>query len=634
MAKPLYLSKSDFKKARECPTKLFYKKNKYPSRMDDDPYLAFLADGGFMVETMARALFPEGTTIGNWGNPEEAHAATLAAVRTGDGSWFEPTVLDHPYLARIDILRRKGKVLELIEIKSASVEPSNDLTSPFRGKRGGIASKWQPYLEDVTFQMLALEAAFPGFEVRPFLCVVDKTRSATAAATYDRFRMVPPPKGQPRWQAEFEYLGDPADLHTDHLLAFVDVTPETTELREDVAEARAKFAASYRRGKVQRISVPVGYACKNCEYRLKDAKNAKGKTGFEECWGPLAKQEPNILDLYRVDLLGGRDRDIPAEMAAAGDVRFDAIPPDSFREGITAERQHTQIAATSSDREWTDPQLPTSLRSHTYPLHFIDFEGSRIALPYHVGMRPYEQVGFQWSCHTIREPGAPIEHTEWLNDRDAFPNFQFAQSLMDQLGTEGTVYIWSPYELTMLRDVREQMEKYGHYDPELAFWLEDFIEGKDDWIIDLCAMARKHYFHPDMKGSVSIKAVFPAIWRANPDVRELSCFEGLAHPEDPYKALPALPVGDDEEVVREGTGAIRVYQDLMFGLAGQDPQTRQAYRQLLLQYCHLDTAAMVAIWWHWTQPRRERNWMRRLFGLRGETSIGRDSSDETTALQG
>ena len=316
MAKPVYLTKSDFKKARECAAKLYYKKNKYPSRMDDDPYLAFLADGGFMVETMARALFPEGQTIGNWANPKKAHKATIKAVEGGDGVWFEPTVLDLPYLIRIDMLRREGNVLELIEIKSTSLEPVDDLTSPFRGKRGGITSKWQPYLEDVTFQTLVLESAFPSFKVKPFLCVVDKSKSATAAATYDKFRMIPPPKGQPRWRAEFEYLGDPTDLQADHLLTFEDVSQEVAELRDEVDEARQDFAKSIRRGKVRRISVPVGYACKKCEYRLKD-ENAK-KSGFNECWGSLAKQQPNILDLYRVDLLGGRDRDVPAEMAEAG----------------------------------------------------------------------------------------------------------------------------------------------------------------------------------------------------------------------------------------------------------------------------------------------------------------------------
>ena len=51
---PHYLSRSDFKIARTCPTKLYYKRRRYPSTQDHDAYLAFLADGGYMVETIAR----------------------------------------------------------------------------------------------------------------------------------------------------------------------------------------------------------------------------------------------------------------------------------------------------------------------------------------------------------------------------------------------------------------------------------------------------------------------------------------------------------------------------------------------------------------------------------------------------
>ena len=66
--------------------------------------------------------------------------------------------------------------------------------------------------------------------------------------------------------------------------------------------------------------------------------------------------------------------------------------------------------------------------------------------------------------------------------------------------------------------------------------------------------------------------------------------------------LPLLPFGDDEDnddVVREGTGAIRVYQDLIF-CVGSTPQESENRQKLLLQYCGLDTAAMVIIWMHWT----------------------------------
>jgi Domain of unknown function(DUF2779) len=114
-----------------------------------------------------------------------------------------------------------------------------------------------------------------------------------------------------------------------------------------------------------------------------------------------------------------------------------------------------------------------------------------VAIPYHARMRPYEQVAFQWSCHTIREKDGNLEHTEWINVVDAFPNFAFAEALM------------------------EQMRRYRYPNVRLERWL-DLITKRDDnpspFIIDMCALAKDGYFHPKMKGKLSLKYVLPAVW--------------------------------------------------------------------------------------------------------------------------
>jgi hypothetical protein len=75
---------------------------------------------------------------------------------------------------------------------------------------------------------------------------------------------------------------------------------------------------------------------------------------------------------------------------------------------------------------------------------------------------------------------------------------------------------------------------------------------------------------------------------------------------NPYDTLPPLPFGDnpgegeEAEAVKEGTGAIRAYQELLYGPSSRHPERKEAWRQALLQYCKLDTAAMVMIWKHWT----------------------------------
>jgi hypothetical protein len=601
----LYLSKSDFKVARTCPTKLYYKKNRYPSLQDEDPYLELLADGGFMVETMAKLLFPQGREIGRWDRPDEAFEETRRALEEGDGALFEATLVHGRMMARVDILERRGRSLRLIEVKAASFDSERDGANPFRGKQGTIRSEWRPYLEDVAFQAVVLSRAFPEFAATPCLCLVDKARAAGEHATFDKFRLRRGTRRHGMERPEVLFTGDAEMLRATHVLALLDVSSEVEEIRSEVTRAAESFAETLSAEPIARIPPALGQRCKHCEYRLD--LHAEGPSGFRECWGALADADPHILDLYRADLLGGKGKDVVAAMASRGQSRLEELPRDEIR-GKAAARQEIQLRHTAEGTEYISPELKGLLASHSYPLHFIDFETSACALPYHPGMHPYEKAAFQWSCHTIPGPGAPLEHAEWLQDEEGFPNFAFARALRERIGERGTVYIWSPYERTVLKEIRDQMERYGEDDPVLASWLEWMARADNSRIVDLYALAKEHYFHPRMKGSLSIKQVLPAVWESDPEVRDSPAFRQYRRIEEgrllsPYDALPPLPVGEREEVVTEGTGAMRTYQEMMFGESAGNPEQRQTLRRLLLQYCELDTAAMVMIWSHWNRAR-------------------------------
>jgi hypothetical protein len=278
--------------------------------------------------------------------------------------------------------------------------------------------------------------------------------------------------------------------------------------------------------------------------------------------------------------------------------------------GKLGARQAMQLEWSSKGREFVDPRLRSRLAQCAYPLKFVDFEASRLAVPYHAGMRPFEQVCFQWSCHTIPAPGANLEHTAWINSVDAYPNFEFATSLKDALKLGGTVFVWSHFEKTVLREIREQMNTYLQEDHELAKWL-NYVVGSTGPIVDLCELAKEFYFHPRMKGSLSIKDVLPAIWFESDVIRNHSWFRDYRRQNEngqllePYETLEPLLFGDAEgeemvDAVREGTGAMRTYQDMLYGPRRTDAAYRNAKRNLLLNYCKLDTAAMVMIWMHWT----------------------------------
>jgi len=132
-------------------------------------------------------------------------------------------------------------------------------------------------------------------------------------------------------------------------------------------------------------------------------------------------------------------------------------------------------------------------------------------------------------------------------------------------------------------------------------------------MVDMCKLAREGYFHPKMKGKPSLKYVLPASWESDEALHTNPAFAKYYRrsPEgavmNPYDTLPALPFGnpdedeETEQVVTEGAGAMRAYQEMLYGVSRHNEVLKEQWRRLLLQYCELDTAAMVMVWAHWSK---------------------------------
>ena len=281
-----------------------------------------------------------------------------------------------------------------------------------------------------------------------------------------------------------------------------------------VASAAETFVNSLQ--PFTKIPTPLSLNCSDCEYQVANDEN---QNGYRECWGALADVKPHIFEMYRLGQIAKGA--IAEQLIAQSKVSLFDIPRSRAgeKDGTVGEwdkRRLLQLRHTQANTEWINPTLRGVLESFAYPLHFIDFETSGLAVPYHAGMHPYENVAFQWSCHTLRSPDADPEHTEWINIEEAFPNFAFAESLMKHLGTQGTFFMWAPHENTILKGVRRQMD--GRYDnADVMSWLEWVTddgkgEGKSR-LVDMNALTLEHYFHPIMKGKTSIKKVVDAIWK-------------------------------------------------------------------------------------------------------------------------
>jgi CRISPR/Cas system-associated exonuclease Cas4 (RecB family) len=614
------LSKSDYKAARTCATKLFYREKGYPSTWDDNKYLALLAQGGYMVEKMAKLLFPEGRELPYDGSAEASARLTAEAMDADRVTIFEGTFLHRGRLARVDILDKCGTVFDVIEVKSgsyssreAAARAAAGQTNPFRTKKGAIAAWRRTYLEDVTFQVLVLRALFPLATVRASLALVDTDRTSSDDAIHRFFRVrreETDGSGIPRVVVDF--TGNVERLREDHLIAVVDVTDEVDELAAEV-DAVAEYYVGSLVPEVTKIAAVPSVNCRGCEYRV---PKSNARNGFVECWGERAKPDPHLLDLCYVSTIGPKIDPVPNQLIRQGrcslyDLPLEALVKKDGEIGVRNRRQIVQIEHTRAGTGWISEDLKQFIGQQSYPLHFIDFETSALAVPYHAGMKPYENVAFQWSCHTIRAPGAAPVHTAWINDVDAFPNLEFVRTLRDCIGVAGTVFMWAFHERTVLRQIRLQLERYGLAEPELTDWITGLagVAGDDEdeeadpgRLVDLNRLTVDGFFLPEMAGRTSIKWVVAAVWAADAAVRhEFAQYEryrdGLLL--DPYEALDPIEIAGSRISVVEGTEAMIAYQEMLYGESRDNPARREAYKRQLLQYCELDTAAMVMIWRHW-----------------------------------
>lgn len=657
---PRYLTKSRFKLALECPTKLYYhdRPGRYPNRKSEDEFLLALAEGGFQVGELAKCLHPDGVEVTSLSH-EEALAQTRELLTRDEVVIFEAAIAFKNFFIRIDVLKKTSDELQLIEVKAKSFD-SNEGDDPFRGQSGFFKSSWLPYLQDVAFQTWVLEQACPGARVWPFLMLADKGRRTSVDGLNQRFRISRDGdrRGRVRLVGDTSLagLGEPVLTsvpvrdHVDQVL--LDRAQDPDNLRGEALRGFLERARAYAELYVQdlRFTPSIGRHCKGCEFR--SAGEVTGEPdGFQECWMEALGwtremfNRPHVFDLWRFS---------NQEITSNGPFLLEQLDPEAVfmkqrrdggmdYKGTSAPRQHLQMqkVLAQDDTEWIDPALFDEVASWTWPLHFIDFETSIVALPFTCGRRPYEQTAFQFSCHTLHRDGRLI-HQEWIEGRAGiFPNYEFVRRLKAALqGDDGTILRYAAHENTVLREIHRQLEQDRDTVPDaevLMAWIDgithfeiETLDGKcaEDQgarnMVDLCELVKKHYYQRRMKGSNSIKKVLPAVLSVSEALREKYSkpYEGTNHHGqiwwrrdpatgevmDPYKLLSPLideaNLSEDQSlalenggVIDDGGSALVAYGKLQFEDLPSEDRTRLV--DSLLRYCELDTLAMVMIVEHW-----------------------------------
>ncbi len=635
--KPRYLTKSRFKSALECPTKLYYYgKKEYANLMNDNDFMQALCEGGYQVGELAKYYFPGGHDIKSLGY-EESLEATNALLKQENVIIYEAAIRFEYTFIRVDVLKKEGKRIELIEVKAKSFKGKDEF---FTAKGEYITRSWFPYLADVAFQTWVMQRALPGHNIVPFLMLTDKNKKSTVDGLNQLFRIRKDARGRmeifPAKPVTPDSMGGPILLQIDvsefvqkimEGSAFPDNKKSVEELKS--FEARiAEYGKYY--SKDERYPITTGTKCKGCEY--KNTKQEDLKSGFNECMRDSmgSRFDPDIPNIF--DIWNFRKSKALMDQSVFSLQELKDLPNYDF---YLNDRQLMQVDLTlaSIKEEVILPDLRNEMNSWTFPLHFIDFETSSVALPFTKSRKPYEQVAFQFSAHTLHMDGS-MEHHEWIDtNQGVFPNYEFVRQLKAVLEKDdGTIFKYSPHENTVLNQIKTQMldddeSKYG----DLIEWIETITSWDDGGVkgsgyrnmVDLLQMVRKYYYHPDMGGSNSIKKVLPAVmtgdavkkkyskpldfgsnlkgrvlWELNPETGK---------PENPYHLLPGqygdLDLNQDELIledanIQEGGAAMMAYAKMQF--TDMTDEERDALRKALLQYCELDTLAMVMIYEHWT----------------------------------
>lgn len=209
-----------------------------------------------------------------------------------------------------------------------------------------------------------------------------------------------------------------------------------------------------------------------------------------------------------------------------------------------------------NDHVYINDELSSILENLDYPIHFLDFETFNPALPLYPGTRPYDIIPFQWSDHILYEDGR-LRHEEFLHDGPDDPRKPFTTKLLDTLGREGSIVVYSHFEATRLKELAAVFSN-------LSYELLNLIDTR---IVDLHKIIRRQCYHPQFHGSFSLKSVLPAL-------------------------VPDLDYSDLD--INDGSMASIAYAEMR---RLETPMNRRDFlRNGLLSYCKRDTEAEVRLY--------------------------------------
>lgn len=320
-------------------------------------------------------------------------------------------------------------------------------------------------------------------------------------------------------------------LDIQQLFTIEDITGTAEELQPIIV---AEIKAQREMLKAAMPNIDIGKQCEDpypCDFA-------------GHCWQHIP--EDSIFDLR------GRGADKFA-LYHEGIIRQEDIPLDRLNDS-----QRFQVESTLQQRDHIDKQAVQGfLDDLWYPLCFLDFETFMDAVPPFDGCRPYQKIPFQYSLHIQETPASQLKHYEYLVEPGKDPRREVLDNLLTLIPAGACIVAWSQsFEIGVLRQLTE-------YFTGTQAKVERLIEGFRDLMVPF----RNRDIYPwQAKGSYSIKPILP-----------------LLAPELSYENLAGVANGGD---------AMEAYHSMN---SADSPAEIERIRAELLEYCKLDTLAMVRI---------------------------------------
>ncbi|XDD52075.1 DUF2779 domain-containing protein [Leptospira sp. WS92.C1] len=221
-------------------------------------------------------------------------------------------------------------------------------------------------------------------------------------------------------------------------------------------------------------------------------------------------------------------------------------------------RQKTQIKSVQTGTTHINQKVFSEFFNQIqYPIYFLDFESINPPIPVYLNSYPFQHVPFLFSLHIIREDlFQEPESFYYIDEGITDPRKGILEKLEEWILPGGTILCFN--DKFEKRCLEESVTAFPEHKPWLKSIQDDFIDlAKPFWEYD--------YYHPDQKGSTSLKTILPVI--TGKSYKDLGIKSGqMANSEFLRVKTESLSASEKEEIQKN-----------------------------LIQYCKLDTYAMVLI---------------------------------------